>query len=460
MPSHILIVESNQTIRKAMSNTLTRAGYSISHAETIDKTASFLKNNPSVQLVFADVQTLGGEREFLKDFSHVFQAHPSVEWILTHFSSMRVPQKIQKPNLRCLEKPFSPETVLKQSSKYVQSSLGNDEIAVSGDETEDISPLDESGYAKSTQWLQEQSVVLNAWVERLSEGLTPIIRTLQTPSELTPRVFSTALQQTLGEKQLQALSHDLSRLSPTAKGLASLEGRIDHAPLIETLQMLQMQNQTGTLNIRKNDRVIHVCLSNGAVDMAVSEGSSPEFLLGRYLIEKGFIRRDELEGLLNDNNDELEQLLGRRLLHKELISTNELTEALARQTTDLLCEALRWNEGTFRFDKENLLPEARLARLQLPVQSLILEGVRRIDEWRLIESRISDFSSVFSRTQNEQESNLSQEFDDSHKKVWELIDGKRDLRSIIDASSMSSFDVCKAAYQLLDSNMIQSPSMH
>src|SRR5947207_2732727 len=75
-----------------------------------------------------------------------------------------------------------------------------------------------------------------------------------------------------------------------------------------------------------------------------------------------------------------------------------LTRAMVRQTSELAYEALRWRAGFFQFRRTQELPLlARDAALQVNVDRMLLEGFRRVDEWRIIEREISDFDEVFVR---------------------------------------------------------------
>ena len=63
--------------------------------------------------------------------------------------------------------------------------------------------------------------------------------------------------------------------------------------------------------------------------------------------------------------------------------------ALARQSSELIYEVLRWRAGTFRFIAgAELPPHVVHAQLQLDVEAVLMEGYRRVDEWHLIERAI------------------------------------------------------------------------
>lgn len=443
--AQVLIVESNTTVRKLAAGTLRRAGYSVVPAKNLARGIQLLKDVEPT-LVLVDLSSVRGTLSLLAhtDAASNDQRH----WIIMQTGSMELPIGLRFKNVSVLLKPFTPARLVelaRQHMEPVQLEPGSATTSVEASLSENTRPGE-----KETLAAIEQDSYLDAWIERLTAELAVVLQTIPAPSHMSSRHLAKLVRQELSERQLRALSHDLRNLTPGVTGLASLEGRIDHAPLVETFQMLQIQGQTGTLNIRQGDHVVNVCLRDGRVDMAVGEAASPEFLLGRYLIEKGVIRRDELERLLHEESNELEQLLGKRLLDKAAISSSDLREALAKQTTDLMCEVLRWDTGTFRFDRETLLPVAELARLELPMQSLLMEGVRRIDEWTLIHNRIPDLGVVYTPTAA-QEDDLEPE----EQRVLQALDGRRDVHALIDTTSMSTFEVCKTLCRFVDRGLVR-----
>jgi hypothetical protein len=76
------------------------------------------------------------------------------------------------------------------------------------------------------------------------------------------------------------------------------------------------------------------------------------------------------------------------------MSQGDLTRVLVRQSSELIYEAMRWPDGVFGFERFATRPEATAARLGLPVAAILMEGLRRVDEWRLIEEQIKSFDIV------------------------------------------------------------------
>ncbi len=125
----------------------------------------------------------------------------------------------------------------------------------------------------------------------------------------------------------------------------------------------------------------------------------------------------------------------------------------------MIYEVLRWGEGEFAFYvSEKLPPEAREAGLRIPIDLILMEGFRRVDEWGLIEKEIHDFDRVLSPTRDNTGVMKHIELKPEEDRILALVNGRRTVKDIIRASRRSSFDVCMLLYRLLSSRIIRKRS--
>jgi CheY-like chemotaxis protein len=234
--------------------------------------------------------------------------------------------------------------------------------------------------------------------------------------------------------------------------LPGFSGQLHVIPLAEVLQVLQLGRQTGTCTITNGKVEITVYIRDGLVDLARGKGAAEEFRLGRYLIEEGLVTRDELNTILK-NRVSGRRLLGEALINYGLISEEDLQRALIRQTSELIYDALRWPKGRFAFSKETN-DQADVAKLGLPVASIVMEGFRRVDEWRLIEGSIQ-FDEVLLRDQVALDAMGAEKLSRQEQLILETIDGRRTVREILATVDVGSFDACKTLYQFLQSRLVR-----
>lgn len=149
------------------------------------------------------------------------------------------------------------------------------------------------------------------------------------------------------------------------------------------------------------------------------------------------------------------RLLGHGLLAFGKITESQLRTALTRQSSELLYEVLRWPKGRFDFRTEPPGDAVESAQLGLPVASVVMEGFRRVDEWRVLERTIGSFDAVLIRDDLALRSIDMGTLPSKEKVVLDAVDGDRTVRAIVAASHMSSFDACRVLVQFLEARVLR-----
>jgi CheY-like chemotaxis protein len=102
---------------------------------------------------------------------------------------------------------------------------------------------------------------------------------------------------------------------------------------------------------------------------------------------------------------------------------------------DLSAEAaiyrfLLWNEGEFELDFRDVRREDKLG---VSTQGLLMEGMRRLDEWSRLQEQLPSLGSVFEVNHDELSHRLS-EIPDEINEVLRLFDGRRTLAQVLEES--------------------------
>ena len=231
----------------------------------------------------------------------------------------------------------------------------------------------------------------------LSRVITPEL--LKQPS-LAPLAdaVSEAVKRSVTPETMGAMSTLLRALDFGQNTREVLAGDISVVSIAEVLQLLDLQRQSGALSMFTKHHEVTLYVMKGRVDFASSRGMRGEFLLGRYLIEIGAVTRDELINVI-EHRGSSKRLLGELLVQLGMVTEEQVRRALARQTSELVYEVVRWSSGRFAFTVDAENPAAIKAALGMETGALVMEGFRRVDEWRLIEGSF-DFDEVRTKTRS------------------------------------------------------------
>jgi DNA-binding response OmpR family regulator len=279
----------------------------------------------------------------------------------------------------------------------------------------------------------------------------------------TPETLLAVVSQALGRPAPDAridLPADPAPPVGRPSGVA-LAGDLAAVALADVLMLLERQAQTGILSVASGDTRLQLHLRQGRLDLATAEGITEEFLLGRFLVREGALDTPTLLGGLEArrsrrSGDGQLPLLGRFLVDRGLISPEDLARVLALQTAALLYEALRWHDGRFVFERTIDLPApAEEASLSLALPALLLEGFRRVEQWRLIQREIGDLARVFVRNEQMVAGLGRGRLTPEEGAVLDLTDGRRSVRQIVDASGLGAWGAMRMLYRLLEAGLIR-----
>lgn len=248
----------------------------------------------------------------------------------------------------------------------------------------------------------------------------------------------------------------------------ALEGTLKEFGLADIFQLIFHQRKTGTLTIKWEKKKASVLLDNGMIVSAESSERLGPDRVGEILIRAEKITKENLREALNRQKD-TGQKLGLILEEMALITRGDLQGALRLQVRETIFQLFRIKDGEYIFeqsdveyDKDYLSP--------ISTEFILMEGIRRIDEWPFVEKMISSFDIIFETNPDkkldipaekevkkvqpeeegefgmtESEGGLSQ----GEINIYKLIDGNKDVNAIIAISQMGDFDACKALSNLL-----------
>ena len=451
----VLVVDDSATIRRIVSRTLTQAGFEVSLARDGREALEIAQREvPELVLVDFVMPHMNGLKfvQAMRAISNL--THIPV--VLMSAKADRIGDRFvaQTGALDAICKPFSPEALLTVAEHVlVRANDTEPPPAPSTDNMDRISappPFPPELPTETTPLLLGEACAdIARQLARLIVGLLPDVDA----DDLARQIEEHYDAPTLFEEIEQ-----LGALIPGREGEIALRGRLEHVSLGEVMQLITHQRQTGVLEIHKahsrSGRSVAVCLDDGCVQLALGAIQDQEFRIGRYLLRESLIEREDLERILK-NRGPNQGLLGSQLVKLGYISVEELRTVLAHQTSELIYEALRWRRGSFRFVRFASRPEAETANLSLPLASILMEGLRRVDEWRLIEEQVRSFSHIPRRDEEALRTIDLSRLSATERFVLDLVDGASSVHEIINASQMSSFDVCKVLFQMATSRLVR-----
>ncbi len=378
-----------------------------------------------------------------------------------------------------ITKPFSPEAITAVVEHTLQKARQlSDEVAESvsegGEEASEQIPTDELRGQNEEEPTADLSVRRQSVLAQVREVLMKAAEehagSMKTEGGSAESGFAAQLTELLDDDTLgRALDPFVANLQRNEQA-AALEGHLGKVPIAEVLVLLREQRQSGVLSVARHadadlsrgpsGRHVDICWKAGRIELAIGEGLSDDFLIGRYLVDQGAISRQDFDLFLSSRSSGDKhgptRPIGEQMVRLNYVSEAELKQALARQSAERIYEVLRWPSGRFSFRATRELPPLAVdAALGLDLDVLLIEGFRRIDEWHLIEREIDDFDAVFLRNEEAVQHVGKARLTREELQVLDLITGKNSVKDVSRLSRMSSFDVSKLLFRLLSIKLIR-----
>jgi hypothetical protein len=288
----------------------------------------------------------------------------------------------------------------------------------------------------------------------------------------------------------------------------ALEGTIKDFALPDIFQLIGIQRKTGVLTLQHQGDAVTIKFLQGSVVEADTVSDSLESRLGTVLVRTGRITKKQLDEALGVQRNTL-QRLGHILVKRDYISQDELVDALRIQSSQVIYRLFRWREGRYHFDAVEDLDYDQTHSTPISSETILMEGARMVDEWPLIERRIPSDQVVLRKTaaaeefvatesglepvdepggaasaDDEFEIDFGAELDlppdgpvpqprpgqggaasgsrapaiklsSEERQVLEMVDGRRNVREIVDLLALPEFETFRALSEMLTRSLLE-----
>ena len=229
-----------------------------------------------------------------------------------------------------------------------------------------------------------------------------------------------------------------------------LQGDLSSVEFADVLSFISMIRPTGKLVVRQGHLERTVFWKRGEIVFATS--SSGEHSLGQFLLRSGKITDEQYRESRARLTGQTRH--GKVLIQMGAISPKDLWWGVKNQVLEIIYSIFSWDSGSFEFHQtEEQLRERIL--LSLNTSSIIMEGIRRIDEGALIRERITTLDAVYGKLSGGEVHVDSLDLSDTEVHLYTLIDGRRSIRELLRETRLTEFEAFRILYQLVSARLIE-----
>ena len=269
---------------------------------------------------------------------------------------------------------------------------------------------------------------------------------------VTPRDDATrrALADRAGRFVLLPSATDLlvARRATVIGGAASrprcvLAGDLSGFPIVDFVAFIHQSRVTGVLTVASDGAERSIAFKDGEVRSA--ESSAPGERLGEVAVRLGFATPLQVAAVQASGEP-----IGRALVSGAVLTPNDLWKCVHEQVGAVFHAILLAREGVFLLVDEEVTDRTGAA-LAVNTQSLLMDGIRRIDELSLFRARIPGPTALLRRREPRRPVPLNA----GEQQLLSKVDGRRTVAELATAAHLNEFDATKTLYHLAEAGYVE-----
>lgn len=232
----------------------------------------------------------------------------------------------------------------------------------------------------------------------------------------------------------------------------ALKGNLRDFSITQLLNLINLAQKTGALVIEGPAGVAQVVFREGKLSFArlnQEDGSLAAVLYRSRKINAGQYRTMiERAGRMTDKE------LGLLLINAGYLTQEDILLSLQQYFVGVIQQLYNWAEGLFHFENNLMPPEDKIA-VRLDLESLILEGARKVREREQLQEEIPSLDIALKFTDrpgtNLRNINLGVE----EWRVVKFVNPKNSIRMIARAAKMDDFEIRRVVYGLVQAGLVE-----
>jgi len=166
----------------------------------------------------------------------------------------------------------------------------------------------------------------------------------------------------------------------------ALKGNLSDFSTTQLLNLICLARKTGTLTV-EGSQTANMSFRDGKLVLAnLGENSNS---LAYVLEDAGILTHQQGEVIRTRAQGTSDKQLGHLLIKAGYVTQGDIIQSVRRHTLDVVFRLFTWAEGLFRFDANETPPSDRIT-VPIDLESVIMEGSRRLKEWEVLQEELPD----------------------------------------------------------------------
>lgn len=232
----------------------------------------------------------------------------------------------------------------------------------------------------------------------------------------------------------------------------ALKGNLNDFSIAQLFNLAHLAAKTGLLTVEDNSRSARVYFKQGKLVQATLDGEEPR--LTTLLMKAGMISSEQAESAVERAKSETDKELGLLLLKSGYCGQRDIIRVVKSYILENTYTLFTWTRGTFFFDSDAIPPDEQIT-LSLDLESVIIEGTRRIKEWGQLRDDLPSLDIAIRFVDEPDARFRNVQLTSEEWRVIAFVSPKNSLRQIADACGMSEYQIRETVYRLLLAGLVE-----
>ncbi|MEZ4593841.1 MAG: DUF4388 domain-containing protein [Chloroflexota bacterium] len=233
----------------------------------------------------------------------------------------------------------------------------------------------------------------------------------------------------------------------------ALKGNLRDFSTTQLLNLINLARKTGTLSIQTDSESAQMSFREGKLIYAYM-GTNNGNHLAQILQNSGKLSAEQAQVIQSHAEGKSDKEIGHLLVTARRVTQNDIIQSVRQYILDTVYKLFTWGEGFFRFDA-NKLPNSGYITIPIDLESVIMEGSRRLKEWEILQDELPDLDVALRFTDRPDARLRNINLTVEEWRVVSFVNPRNSIRQIAKANNLSDFEIRRIVYGMLQAGLVE-----
>lgn len=233
----------------------------------------------------------------------------------------------------------------------------------------------------------------------------------------------------------------------------ALKGNLRDFSTTQLLNLINLARKTGTLSIQSEAESAQMSFREGKLIYAYM-GHDNGNHLAQILQNSGKLSPEQAQVIQSHAEGKSDKEIGHLLVTARRVTQNDIIQSVRQSVLDTVYKLFTWGEGVFRFDA-NKLPNSGYITIPIDLESVIMEGSRRLKEWEILQEELPDLDVALRFTDRPDARLRNINLTVEEWRVVSFVNPRNSIRQIAKANNLSEFEIRRIVYGMLQAGLVE-----